>query len=750
MRRLASFALPYSAAVFLAQYVLPRRLWLPAGVLCALLALTALAVRGDRRLRALLAALGLCAGFLWCRGYDACFFAPAEELDGRTVVVRATVHDWPRATEYGYAAEVRVHPEGRPDVRALLYAGGAAAALKPGDSLSVIAACRLAGRTAGGAGVTYYTARGVYLLCTAYGEMTVAPAPNIPLRYWPRLAAKVLRERVEKQVPPDAAPLTAALITGDKAELDDSLYAALRRTGLAHVVAVSGLHISFLAGLFRVLPGRRHRRASAAAVIGTVFFFAAVTGNSPSALRAAFQCACLQAAPLLGREEDPPTALSAVLALLLLHNPRAAAHIGLQLSFAAVAGIYLFAPALYDRWTGRLPRGMRFAGALRCALGILSTTLGAMVLTTPLSAYYFGTVSLIAPLSNLLALPAVTAAFIAGLAAALTGIALPGVGSVLAWPAALPVFFLRRLVFALSKIPFAAVTLSSVYYALWLLFAYAVLCLCLFRRGKTRWFVPAGAVTAVLCAAVLFTRLTVTGGNLAVSVLDVGQGQSIVIHAGGYTALVDCGGNGPVNAGDVAADYLQGLGCGSLDLLVLTHFHADHVSGVEQLMERLAVCAVAMPEPEDDAGRHAETLARAEGAAIVPVAAVEKIPLSGAIITLYPPLGGAGENERGLSVVCSAGDFDLLITGDMSAPIEARLLRYAELPDIELLIAGHHGSKYSNSEQLLQQVTPELTVISVGSNSYGHPAEETLARFARSAVEIYRTDVHGTVTVTVP
>jgi competence protein ComEC len=414
MRRLAAFALPYCAAVFLAQYVLPRPLWLPAGALCALLALCALPLRGDGRLRALLIAFGLAAGFLWCRGYDAYFYSPAEELDGRTVILEAVATDWAEPAAYGYSVPVRIVLEGQPDVGALLYAGQAAAQLRPGDRVSVVAACRLAGRTASGQETAYYTSRGIFLTAAAYGEMTITSPTRIPVRYWPRLAARALRESAGRVFPADTAGFMTALILGEKAGLDDSLYAALRRTGLAHTVAVSGMHISFLAGLIGLVPGARRRRSRAAACMAGVFFYAAVTGGNPSVLRAAFQCACLQLAPLLGREEDTPTALSAVLALLLLQNPRAVTGIGLQMSFAAVAGIYLFSPRLYESWIGRLPRKGRQLPPVRALLGVLAATLGAMSFTIPISAYYFGTVSLIAPLSNLLAWPAVMAAFAAG------------------------------------------------------------------------------------------------------------------------------------------------------------------------------------------------------------------------------------------------------------------------------------------------------------------------------------------------
>jgi competence protein ComEC len=751
MRTVAAVALPFSGAVFASQYLLPGRLWLPAGMLCAVLALLTLFLRGDRRLRLLLVALGLSAGFLWCRGYDLIFYAPAQELDGRTVVLDATVEDWPRETDYGVSLPVRVHAEGRPDFDALLYAEASQAALEPGDEISVIAACRLAERTKGGEEITYYTSRGVFLIATAYGEITVTQASGSALlRYWPLYAARALKQSVAAVFPTDAAPLMTALLTGDKDDLGDALYSALRRTGLAHVVAVSGMHLTVLAALPEMLPGARRRRLRAAAVIILSFGFAAVVGNTPSVLRAAFLCACMQLAPLVGRENDTPTSLSVILAGLLLQNPRAAANVSLQLTFAAVAGIYLFSAPVSARLTAKLPKKGQAAGVGRALAGIFATSLGAMVFTIPIAAYYFGMVPLIAPFTNLIAVPLVWCAFALGLAAALFGLIAASAGMIAAWCAALPLRALLLFVPALGKLPFAAVTLSSVYYAIWLVFAYAVLAMYLLWRGeKKRPVFPLAAVAAVLCAAVIFTRLSASNGSLIVTVLDVGQGQCVLLQSGGSAALADCGGGGAENAGDTAADRLHNLGKTSLDLLVLSHFDGDHVNGVPELFDRLDILAVALPDasPDDPNRLEIEALAAKEGAQVLYVTARTEQSLGIATLILFPPQGGEGDNENGLAVQGTAGDFDVLITGDMSSATEARLIKYNDLPDIELLVVGHHGSKYSTSEDFLDAVTPETAVISVGYNSYGHPTEETLERLEERHIAVYRTDQNGSVTI---
>ena len=124
-------------------------------------------------------------------------------------------------------------------------------------------------------------------------------------------------------------------------------------------------------------------------------------------------------------------------------------------------------------------------------------------------------------------------------------------------------------------------------------------------------------------------------------------------------------------------------------------------------------------------------------------------PLGGAVLSLYPPVGEGDLNEQGLTALCSAGDFDVLITGDMAGSTERKLVGQYDLPDIEVLMVGHHGSRYSSSQELLQAVRPETAIISVGDNSYGHPTQEAMDRLSQAGAEIYRTDRQGNILVTV-
>lgn len=755
MRKLAWFAGAFSAAVFLAVYLLPEGLLLPAGAACALAALLGLLLRGDRRRRMMLACLGLAAGLAWTGTYGQLTHAPAQALAGTEGTISATAADWPRETAYGSSVLVYLRPEEGLPISTRLYLDDPSPDLRPGDTLTVPAELRLAD-TIAGEHTDYYYAKGILLVAYGEGEAEVSRPVRPPWWTWPAYAARALEDSVARAFHGWAAPLITALITGEDAGMDGGEYAALRRTGLSHVISVSGLHVSFLAGCLAALLGAWRRR-TAVISIALMFFFAAAVGNTPAVLRAAFMQSMLLLAPLVGREDDRATSLFTILMLLLAANPYAAASVSLQLSFAAVAGIYLFTGPLNDRLRALLPsepkgfwpRLGRLAGEF--VFASLSTTLGAIVFTTPLTAVYFHSVSLIAPLANLLTLWAFSLAFLGGLAVSLAGLALPALAGVLAWPVSLAVWFVQKVTAALARLPFASVSTQSVYLRLWLALVYGLLLLYLLWRGeKKRPLVPIGLGTAALCGALVLNAAAQTGGALTVSVLDVGQGLSVALTSGGRTALVDCGGTGSADPGDVAADYVQDLGLSRIDLVVLTHYHQDHAGGVPELLNRLDVGLLVLPDVEADDPLRAEitALAAEQGVETLFVSENTGVALGEAALTIYGPLGTGGGNEEGLSILCTAGEFDALITGDMNSAVEHRLVKYGNLPDIELLVAGHHGSKYSTSEELLLETKPETAVISTGYNTYGHPAPETLERLAAAGCDIYRTDWSGTVTVT--
>lgn len=763
MSMLAILSFSFAGAVFCANYLPLESLLLPLGCGFALaFGFTFLPqVRKRPRGRtARYAAFGLALGVLWTAGYSWVFWRPAELLNEKTVRLTATVSQWPQETDYGgFSVLARADTEGWVTVPILLYADDQGADLRPGDRIETVTHCALADQASSGEEITYYTAKGIFLTGQAYGRLEVERPDHIPLRDWPAYWSQTLKESISQAFPGDVSGLVQALVTGNRDNLSDPFTTSLQRAGLSHTVAVSGMHLAFLAGLLSMLFGGWRRLASLVTIPVTILF-TLTAGCTPSVVRAAVMILLLHIGPLFYRERDEFTSLGGALLLLLLYNPFSAAHIGLQLSFAAVAGIFLCAQPLQTALMARIPfrpaKRWTFWWAIQLVpkfiVSTFCATLGASVFTVPLSAIYFQSVSLIAPLSNLLTLWAVGVLFGAGVLIGTLGVFVPELAVLLALPIAPLGRYLNAVIDGLSSLIFSAVTTQSVYYRAWLVLVYLILMLIPILPGKKRWIIPTCCGVTTLCLAMLLNAWSFWWGSGAVTVLDVGQGQSVLVRSGQFLCLVDCGGDSYDSAGDIAADFLGDYGVGRLDLLVLTHFHADHANGVTQLLKRVQVDTLAIPPATGEEESLREEILSAAQEKGVEVLEVEEDTLltldEERTIQLYAPLGAGETNEAGLTCLISNGDFDTLITGDMGADVEQQLLAHAALPDLEVLVAGHHGSKASTSEQLLAATAPDYAFLSVGEhNSYGHPAQETLERLAAAGCRIYRTDLQGNITL---
>jgi len=766
MRKLAWFTAGFAAACLMCCYALAGwRLLLAA---CAALALAALGPwlvlrrrergRGFAVLRRALAlCLGAAAAAGWFGGWTALFRAPAQALEGQTLELSGTVAAYPALTSTG-GCSLAVSLDGglaAPDV--LLYAGEGWDALRPGDRLRFTARLAAAAQIRGDE-TTYYTSKGIFLLGYCDGPPAAVERPaRLPVRFWPARCAQALKESLYAAFPPECAPLCAALVTGDKSGLSEGLSASLSRAGAAHAVVVSGMHVSCL--VFVAMGLLRSRRLAFAA-IPLLLFYALMTGGSPSALRAVAMQAVLLCAPLARRESDAPTALAFALLLLLLFNPCAAGSVSLQLSFASVAGILAAAPRLAKPAMERLRalrrrhaghRGWAALCSLLAALaGSLAAGFGAMLFSQPVLTLYFHRACLVFPITNLLILWAVQLLLPAALAVGCLGLVMPEFAGALGWLFGWLARYISAVAEALGRWRFASVDTANLCAMAAVTAAYLFLAIWLAGgKRRPRPAVPLACLVPLFGAAFLFTRLPVEASLLTVTALDVGQGSSTAFLSGARTCLVDCGGNSSDSAGDIAADYFAALGVVHLDLLVLTHFDADHISGLPRLFDRMEVAEVAVPGGElaPDMPEELRALFEAEGARVSRVDSTARLGLGDAALTLYPPVDGDGSNESGLFALCSAGGFDALVTGDAGALAERLLIRTQPLPDIELLVVGHHGSAGSTSEQLLDALLPELALISSGWNSYGHPSPETLARLSGRGIQTFRTDRLGTVSV---
>ncbi len=740
MRRLAWAALPYAAAVFLAEYFLPLKGLPVFAAALFLLAFAGLLLRGAKRRRFMLVCLAAAVGFGWYAGHWALTGARCETASKQRITVTARVTEYPKENSGYSSVAVRLLNEELPSVRAVLYSyDSALPPLAPGDEIETSA--YIAENT------ELYTARDVYLRGYIRGSVTVTGRWAHAWLYFPQRISAALKTACDRVFPAFAAPLVKGMMTGDTADLkgDGALYAAMRSCGVTHIVAVSGLHMLYLVGFIQLLLGRGRRGALAA--LPVIVLFVLMTGCTPSVVRAAVLQIMLLLAPLFDREADCVTDLSAALALLLIINPNAAASVSLQLSFAAAAGMLAFTGPI-RRWAFRRVRGR----AGRYVVDSVACTIGATAFSMPIAAYYFGNIPLLSAAVNLVCLPALELVFCAGYILSLAGLLLPQAAAVAAWVPAAAVWLCQGVFRLVAALPFACVYTSSAAVVAWVVVSYGFFALTFFlrRRGrKCRYVIPAALSVSALCVVVVVSGL-LARSQAMVTVLDVGQGECVVMADGSACVMVDCGGkNTASNAGDTAAYYVRSTGRRQVDLLVLTHLHADHANGVTTLLYNIPVRRLVISEESfDDDELLADILdtAAQTGCEVILLGGESAMTVGPVRLELYQPLSGENENERGLVVAAQIRGTDILVMGDMDSDGERKLIGQGRA-DTDILVAGHHGSKYSSSSLFLHAASPEWTVVSVGQNSYGHPTDEAMERIYDHSETVSRTDTDGNVTI---
>ena len=746
MRTLATFCFAFAAGIFAAQYILPPTWSVPLAVcFAAFAAVCLLALRNRLRRRFTLITAALALSLIYNAAYVSLVQKPNQALAGSMETLTLEACDYAVPTDYGAKVEVRILDR-RLHGNAVYYGTEDLLTVEPGQRVRVSVYCNDAAMVRE-TDITTFTARGDFLLLYNRGEETYLDETGSALRYLPQRLTQRTKTLLAEIFPERTEPFLCAVLLGDRSGFTEEESSSLSEAGIYHITAVSGLHCAFLLSILSFLIGKHRQKLLSAIAIPILLFYALMVGASPSVVRACVMLIFVLLAPLFERESDAPTALSFALFLILLQNPFAAASISLQLSFGAMLGILWLTPKLYTHINTQ-------NRALHFVLGSFATTAGALIFTIPLSAYYFNSLSLISPISNLLCLPLTSALFGVGFICTALGFASVSAAAFLAYLPHWGALTIMTIAGFLTKLPYHALYFSNEYLRYWLFYAYTLFAACaLARKGKYRYYLAGGLSLVSLVLTVYLGTLPFAAGSLHVVALDVGQGQSVVLHSEGETALVDCGcTGGDRSAGDVAADYLQSAGTEHLDYLVLSHYHADHINGVRTLLTRIGVDTLVLPNVDDETHQKDKILqlATQHHINVLYASQVEELSLGDATLTVYPPLGRGSTNEEGLTALCTVGTFDALLPGDMDSGTEQRLLDTYTLPDIELLVVGHHGSRNSTSTELLETVMPEVGVISVGSgNSYGHPHDAALYRLDDENVAVYRTDLQGNIHITV-
>lgn len=751
VRILCTASIGYCAAVFLSHYLLFGESVIAVLSLPVMLAVSAFLFRGRMRTRIIIAALAMTLGFgqYWLH-YDLTA-AKCEVFAGKEAETTARITDFPDIRDRCALLSVKITDDDLPNVSALIIDySNEEADFRPGDEIKVKLKLRSVTERFGEE-TDSNISKGVYLSGYTSEKIEKTGRWSGSFIYFPKLVGNALHNEIGQLFPEDTAPFMKALLAGYKDDYygNDKLYASMNVAGLAHVVAVSGMHVAFLVGVLQSLLGKNRR--SSLICICLVWLFAVMVGSPLSAIRAGIMISLLMLAPVLGRINDRATTLSFALALILVTNPFSAGSVALQLSFGAVAGMFLFSQPIYAYFSKKLSPPRIFRAVWNYIIATLSSSLAVTVFTFPLLAVHFGYITLLAPVINILCLWAISLLFVGGFAVCTVGLVLPTPAS---WLAAVLSCLVRYIAFVVeyaAKLPITALYMENKYAPAWLLTSYALFIayFLLRRKKKISVFAPSALCLAMLCGVFALTGRDMRSDTGTISVMNVGNGQCIAVTEGESVVVIDCGSYGVTkNAGSMLSSYLRAGGRYDIDYLMLTHLHSDHTTGVVRLLNLMNVNTVIMPDNAEDTNGDDvldDIIAACEenGTNIVYITRDTEFTAGAIRLSVYESSERGSRDESGIMSTVSIGDYDMLVTGDVEKVVERELVSLHDLTDTELLIVPHHGSKYSTSDELLSELRPETAVISTGYNRYGHPTKETLDKLNEYGVNVLRTDELG-------
>ena len=537
----------------------------------------------------------------------------------------------------------------------------------------------------------------------------------------------------------NAGALIPGMVLGDTSKQSVEFKNSMRRSGLTHLVAVSGANFAlvsaFVLWMMQFLFARMKFRLSATAI--SLIAFIALVRPSPSVLRAAAMAAVLLVAQGTKKGRDSLPALGFAMAAVVVVDPWQARDAGFALSVLATAGLLLFAPVLIEKLSIHLP------GKLAQAL---APPIAATVFCSPIIVALSGYLAPMSVIANLLAAPFVAPITIVGFIAALFSPFAPLISTVLIWFIRFPAGAIALIAHWASSFPVLTLQSGKI----------GFLIIASFTLGSwllKKWFKHIIVFTLVILISITWLQRW-PGGDWQVANCDIGQGDSMVINLGNHQGIVI-----DVGPDAVAEDRcLKALGINEIPLLILSHFHADHVAGLPGAIKNRTVGQVWVSVNSAPLVESAKAQAALKGVEMIKAVrgmSARVGPLT--IRVLWPTLSatsfeempgdGSQINNSSIATLITSDAFSLFAGGDLEPPVQEILVK--DVGPVDIYKVCHHGSRYQDLA-FMSALHPRISIISVGAgNTYGHPAVQTLQSLARLGSEVLRTDIDGAIAVQV-
>jgi competence protein ComEC len=537
----------------------------------------------------------------------------------------------------------------------------------------------------------------------------------------------------------DAGALIPGMVLGDTSKQSADFKNSMKRSGLTHLVAVSGANFAlvsaFVLWMMQFLFARMKFRLTATAI--SLIAFIALVRPSPSVLRAAAMAAVLLVAQGTKRGRDSLPALGFAMAAVVIVDPWQARDAGFALSVLATAGLLLFAPVLIEKLSAHMP------GKLAQAL---APPIAAIVFCSPIIVALSGYLAPMSVIANLLAAPFVAPITIVGFIAALFSPIAPLLSTVLIWFIRFPAGAIALIAHWASSFPVLTLRTGKIGFLIVASFS-------LISWLLKKWFKQILIFTLVVLISITWLQRW-PGGDWQVANCDIGQGDSMVVNLGNHRGLVI-----DVGPDSVAEDRcLKALGINEIPLLILSHFHADHVAGLPGALKNRTVRQVwvsvnSAPLVESAMAQSAlkgvEMIKAVRGmsSTLGPLTIKVLWPTLSATSFAEMPGDGSQVNNSSIATLITGDAFSIFAGGDIEPPVQEILVK--DVDPVDIYKVSHHGSRYQDLA-FMAALHPRISIISVGAgNTYGHPAVQTLEALARLGSEVVRTDIDGAIAVQV-
>lgn len=681
-----------------------------------------------------------------------------------------------------------------PDLRALCYTENQEilSKIKIGNRVTVKGTCRLFEEAAGEGQFDsrlYYRIQGISYFVTGC-QVTLEDEGFLPCEQGLFAARRYLSGVLTKSLPPKYAGIMQAVFLGEKGGLDEEIKELFQRNGISHILAISGLHISFLGmGIFRFLKKLRVPSLAGAAFSAIfIISFGIMTGQSASTIRSVIMFLLFLLAGLCGRTYDMLTAAAISGAALLLKQPLYIYHSGFLLSFGAVMGIALLIPAIENvlpkepaaqaMILNRSKKEKILRSLKRKIRSSLIASLSISLATLPIQLFFFYTFPLYSVFLNLFIIPLMGLLMAAGSAGLFLSCLAPFWGGLFMTPCKWILLVCEGLCRLFDGLPGGNPVLGKpelwqavIYYGilLWLVFK---------TKSSEKDFVKEknldkkpwekkvmqkkklnGKGNILLLMAGVFILCLRLRGATALTMLDIGQGDCMVLEEkSGYNVLVDGGSSDVSEVGRYRIiPFLKSHGISSLDYVFVSHADSDHISGILEILsddgkERIKIKHLVLTKFAISDPAYEELLAYADiaGAEVLIVSEGDRFEIGDTRWEcLYPGINEEGDgNDQSMVLFMECGGIGTLFTGDLPGEREEKVIKRLGQRNIGVLKVAHHGSGYSTTEAFLEGCLPAAALISAGKdNPYGHPHKEVLERLEDTGCRVYGTFSKGAVTI---